>query len=299
MKVGTHMKYRLVVICLCLLFAVSGCQKEESEEYILPLSSQYFLGKLSYDEIKDNNSDTFPYAESVEVDGDFLIIEVTPSQVDNIIENNLKLMEEIETEFLAINDDFSIRWSEDYSTVEFNVNYEGIITDDVMETLGNLSHSYWINSILLTNRILVSKDSDIAITVIYKNADSGHIIAKALFPYETISMTDEDFKLSESQDVLMSSEYLDYFDMQMIVKEVSDDKIIFTPQDNDSFYIDDKALSLCLDSVYAEDVTLPYKVEVGDVYIVRVNGNYALHDDGDDIPDIAPVAIIPEDYYAY
>lgn len=291
------MKYRLVAICLCLSFVVSGCQKEESKEYVLPLSSKYFLGKSSYDEIKDSNSDSFPYAESVEVDGDFLIIEATPSQVDNIIDNNLKLMEEIKTEFLAIDDDFFITWSEDYSTVEFNVNYEGIMTGDVMETLGNLSHSYWINNILLTNRILMSKDSDIAIDTIYKNADSGHIIAKALFPYETISMTDEDIKLSESQDVLMSSEYLDYIDMPMVVKEVSEDKIIFTPQDNDSFYIDDEALSLCLDSIYAEDVTLPYIVEVGDVYIVRVNGYYALHDDGDYIPDIAPVAIIPEAYY--
>ena len=31
--------------------------------------------------------------------------------------------------------------------------------------------------------------------------------------------------------------------------------------------------------------------------IFRLDGSYALHEDGDDIPDIAPVAVIPEKYY--
>ena len=62
-------------------------------------------------------------------------------------------------------------------------------------------------------------------------------------------------------------------------------------------FIYDESLCLCLDSVYAEDVTLPYHIEVGDVFVLRVNGYYAMHEDGDDIPDIAPVAIIPEQYY--
>lgn len=86
--------------------------------------------------------------------------------------------------------------------------------------------------------------------------------------------------------------------MKMTVKEIETDKIIFTPEKNGSFYTNDESLCLCLDSVYADEVNLPYHIEKGDVFVLRVDGTYALHEDGDDIPDIAPAAMIPEKYYA-
>lgn len=53
---------------------------------------------------------------------------------------------------------------------------------------------------------------------------------------------------------------------------------------------------MCLDSVYGEDVFIPYQLSKGDQVYLTLNGNYALHDDGDEIPDIAPMAIIPVQY---
>ena len=39
-----------------------------------------------------------------------------------------------------------------------------------------------------------------------------------------------------------------------------------------------------------------YQLSKGDQVYLTLNGNYALHDDGDEIPDIAPMAIIPVQY---
>ena len=41
---------------------------------------------------------------------------------------------------------------------------------------------------------------------------------------------------------------------------------------------------------------MPYQLSKGDQVYLTLNGNYALHDDGDEIPDIAPMAIIPVQY---
>ena len=296
-----HMRHGIIRICVVLLFILSGCQQEQSSEYILPIGSQYFLGKTSYASVKEHDTDSFnldkTYANEVTIEYDYLIIEANTTQVQNLINNNQKLMEEITQEFEAINDQLSVEWSEDYASVIFDVNSDILFSDNPMEALENTGHTFWINYILQVNRILLTGDSDIAVNVTYQNADSGHILSQGMFPYESLTITQDDWELSNSQDVLLSSEYEGYVDLKMTVKEVDSDKIIFTPQDNDTFYMDDASLCLCLDSVYAEDVTLPYHVEAGDVFVLRVNGYYAMHEDGDDIPDIAPVTIIPEQYY--
>ena len=296
-----HMRHGIIRICVVLLFILSGCQQEPTSKYILPIGSQYFLGKESYVSVKEHDTDYFQldktYANEVMLEDDYLIIEANASQVQNLINNNQKLMEEITQEFEAINDQLSVECSEDYASVIFDVNSDILFSDNPMEALENTGHTFWINYILQVNRILLTGDSDIAVNVTYQNADSGHILSQGMFPYESLTITQDDWELSNSQDVLLSSEYEGYVDLKMTVKEVDSDKIIFTPQDNDTFYMDDASLCLCLDSVYAEDVTLPYHVEAGEVFVLRVNGYYAMHEDGDDIPDIAPVAIIPEQYY--
>lgn len=295
------MKRRLFSIFAILLFVLSGCQKEPTSKHILPIEAQYFLGKESYESVKEHDTDSFSldstYANEVTVEEDCLVLEASNSQIKNLIENNQKIMEEIAQEFEAIKDNYTVEWSEDYSSVTFNVDDEGLFSDNAAKALENMSHTFWISYILQTNSALMNQDCDTTVNVTYKNADSGHILSKGLFPYEEFTITQEDWELSQSQDVMRSVEYDEYIDMKMTVKQVDSDKIIFAPQENDSFYSNDESLCLCLDSVYADDIKLPHQIEEGDVFVLRVDGSYALHEDGDDIPDIAPVALIPEKYY--
>ncbi len=295
------MKRRLFSIFAILLFVLSGCQKESTSKYILPIESQYFLGKESYESVKEHDTDSFSldstYANEVTVEEDSLILEASDSQIKNLIENNQKIMEEIAQEFESIKDSYTVEWSEDYSSVTFNVYDEGLFSDNAAEALENMGHTFWISYILQTNCALMNKNCDTTVNVTYKNAESAYILSKGLFPYEKFTITQEDWELSQNQDVIRSIEYDGYIDMKMTVKQVDSDKIIFAPQEKDSFYSNDESLCLCLDSVYAEDIKLPHQIEEGDVFVLRVDGSYALHEDGDDIPDIAPAAVIPEKYY--
>lgn len=301
MKEINYMKRGFISLCVFLLLALSGCQEEPLSEYILPVQSQQFLGKESYSDINDHESDSFDldskYASKVTVQDEYLILEANDSQIKNLIENNQKIMEEIIQEFDSISDNHSVEWSDDDASVIFNADYECFFPDDPRTALENISHILWINTILQTNRILMTHDCDAAVDVTFKNGDSGHMLSKGLFPYESFTVTQKDWELSENQDVLLSSNYEGYIDMKMTVQEIEEDKIIFTPEDKDSFYSNDESLCLCLDSVYADEVKIPYHIQEGDVFILRVDGTYALHEDGDDILDIAPAAMIPEKYY--
>lgn len=295
------MKRKFVCVFVILFFMISGCQNEPVSEYVLPVESQYFLGKDSYASVKDHDIDDFhldsAYADEVKVEEDCLILEASDSQIKNLIENNRTILKEIAREYESIKDDYSVEWSDDYSSVTFCVDDEGLFPGNMTEALENMNHTFWISTILQTNRALIDQDCDTAVNVTYKNVESGYVLSEGLFPYEPFTITQEDWQLSQSQDVIRSLEYDGYIDMKMTVKEADEDKLIFTPQEKDSFYADDENLCLCLDSVYADEVTLPHSIEEGDVFVVRVDGSYALHEDGDDIPDIAPVAVIPERYY--
>lgn len=190
------MKRRLFSIFAILLFVLSGCQKEPTSKYILPIESQYFLGKESYESVKEHDTDSFSldssYANEVTLEEDCLVLEASDSQIKNLIENNQKIMEEIAQEFEAIKDNYTVEWSEDYSSVTFNVDDEGLFSDNAAKALENMSHTFWISYILQTNSALMNQDCDTTVNVTYKNADSGHILSKGLFPYEEFTITQED-----------------------------------------------------------------------------------------------------------
>lgn len=111
----------------------------------------------------------------------------------------------------------------------------------------------------------------------------------------SIILTDKDWKKSEKEDVNISSKYEGYTRIETTIEEITEDKIIFQPSSEQKLYNDER-LELCLDSVYAEGVYIPYGLTKGDQVSIMVNGKYAFHDDGNDIPDIAPIFIIPSQY---
>ena len=140
------MKRRLFSILAILLFVLSGCQKEPTSKYILPIEAQYFLGKESYESVKEHDTDSFSldstYANEVTVEEDCLVLEASDSQIKNLIENNQKIMEKIAQEFEAIKDNYTVEWSEDYSSVTFNVDDEGLFSDNAAEALENMSQEF-------------------------------------------------------------------------------------------------------------------------------------------------------------
>lgn len=102
------MKRSLVGVFIFILFGLSGCQKEITSEYILPIESKCFLGKESYESVKEYESDSFnldsTYAKETKIEEDCIVLEASDSQIKNLIENNQKIIEEIAQEFEFISD---------------------------------------------------------------------------------------------------------------------------------------------------------------------------------------------------
>ena len=143
---------------------------------------------------------------------------------------------------------------------------------------------------------MTTGDCDSAVEIHIINLDSDYQVAEAIFPYESIQITSQDWLTSQQNDVTDSSKLEGYSRVLATVIEKNDNQIFFKPESTSSDYQKDEKLCLCLDSVYGEDVFMPYQLSKGDQVYLTLNGNYALHDDGDEIPDIAPMAIIPVQY---
>lgn len=148
----------------------------------------------------------------------------------------------------------------------------------------------------MANRILTTKDSDIGIAVTLVNAASGHTLSNAYYPYQAVTFSQEDWETSQQQDVVTPSARKSYSTLSATVDAIDEQRIIFSLAQARTLYPQDATVELCLDSVYADDVYIPYQLQKEDALVLEVDGRYALHEDGDAIPDIAPISIIPKRY---
>ena len=300
---------KISIIILTFLIILCGCSSNDKEEKIDDVKEyrfadyySWFLGKEYYEDLmsyQSSDDQTIEigkeYGEKAYLDGEYLIVEASDQQKNALVAQNDKLLQQAIDEFSSIEKGLDVKVSDDYKTLSINMNKNGI--QDVFS--GN-AYDTGINilgiiSLVNANRVLQTGDSNACVEVVMQNLNSGNIVSKALFPYESIILTDKDWKKSEKEAVNISSKYEGYTRIETTIEEITEDKIIFQPSSEQKLYNDER-LELCLDSVYAEGVYIPYGLTKGDQVSIMVNGKYALHDDGNDIPDIAPIFIIPSQY---
>lgn len=313
------MKFRKILLCLLAALTLTACQNQETEqpreseavedlepvqEYVLNADSKWFLGKPTYEQVLEDikSGNYIPletpneyYTEAV-IEGNIIHLKVTEKQKEKLLANNEKLARDAEAVFKQLSEKNSVEWNEDFSKVTYHIDYEKILTDSMVKSAVNMEDVVMINVIMYINRKLTTGVSGDVIDTTVINAESGYVLANALMPYEPISISYEDYELSKTQDVAESWVYNGYTEIKMEVKAVDEQKIIFTPLERDKLYTEDESLCLCLDSVYAQDVTVPSDLKEGDIVLLRLDGTYAMHNDGDDIPDIAPLTMVPLKY---
>ena len=290
----------LLVLCMVICFCSCTAQKENDlKEY--RLRAYWFIGQENYEDIftyvtsddEEQLSIDKKYGADIYEEGDSLVITADEEQKNALIEKNRSLIEQASEEFRAGEPLCRTEYEEDYSQITFFINAEES-REDIFKRLG---HAFSIMCMVMTNRVLVTGDSDTCIKVTVKNAESGYTAAKSLWPYEQLNITDNDLEESHNHDVKISSKLKDYNILKATVVEKTDDKIILEPDNGSEMYADDSKLAICLDSVYAEDLTFPHEINIGDRFVLYTDGKYALHDDGDDIPDISAAAVIPDRYF--
>ncbi len=298
-----YRKILSIALIVCIIAAFCSCTRQDEndiKEY--RLRAYWFIGQEYYEDLityvtsgdEEKISISKDYAADIYKEGEYLLIKADEEQKKALIEQNVKLIEQASEEFTAGDQSYRVEYSEDYSRLTFYINAE----ETVENLFKKLGHTFGIMCMVMTNRVLVTGDGDTCIYVTVVNDESGHTVAKSLWPYEQLNITDYDLEESLQKDVEKSSELEDYDILKATVVEKTDDKIIFEPDNGSEMYEDDKELAVCLDSVYAEDLTFPYEINIGDRFVFYTDGKYALHDDGDDIPDISAAAIIPDRYFS-
>ena len=296
---------KISIIALTFLIILCGCSSKDKEEKIDEVKEyrfasyySWFLGKEYYEDLmsyQSSDNQTIDigkeYGEKAYLDGEYLIVEASEQQKNALIAQNDKLLQQAIDEFSSIEKGFDVNVGDDYKTLSILMNQKSmqdVFSDDTFDTGINI---LGIINLINANRVLQTGDSNACVEVTIQNLNSGNIVSKA----ESISLTDKDWEKSETEDVMISSKYEEYTRIEATIEEITEEKIIFQPSSEQQLY-DDERLELCLDSVYAEDVYIPYGLTKGDKVSLMVNGMYAIHDDGNDIPDLAPISIIPLQY---
>ena len=290
---------RMVLVGLVLLL-VSACQTSQ------PLTEYRFGGYFAWvaknvlnidigQDIDPQEIDPI-YGQSIQVDQKTCLLRASDTQRDALVARNEEVSAQIEAELKAKLDHFSSQVSADYK--EATLYLPSNLFADPEYTLRITGDLYSLIGIWQTNRVLITADDNECIQVKLVNAQSGYQISQACFPYESISCDEKDMQTSEKQDVFVSSKLTDYAYVEMTIEDCNEQMIVLVPSANEQgYYAEDERLAICLDSVYAEDLYLPFDLKKGDQVVVQVNGKYAIHDDKDDIADIAPLCLIPLDYF--
>lgn len=300
-------KIKPIFFALTICISLCGCQsKPETKEYRFAGYYQWFLGQPEYQDIftaQENDAYTIDkaYGEEAYQEGDYLILHATDEQRDALIKQNETIFQEALNASSFLTTD-SITIDDQYETITISLDdhlAQQLVSSDAFLSSGQFNFGKDLLAILnitLANHVLLCGDSDIGIQVTIQNQESDHIAAQAYYPYQSVSITQTDWETSRQQDVKRSSETEGYQFIKATIQSIDEQRIIFALAEDRPFYEEEPVVELCFDSVYADDLYLPYQLEKGDCVFLEADGLVALHEDDDDIPDIAPLAIIPEKY---
>ncbi|MEF2783085.1 MAG: hypothetical protein U0N20_08330, partial [Clostridium sp.] len=245
---------KISIIALTFLIILCGCSSKDKEEKIDEVKEyrfasyySWFLGKEYYEDLmsyQSSDNQTIDigkeYGEKAYLDGEYLIVEASEQQKNALIAQNDKLLQQAIDEFSSIEKGFDVNVGDDYKTLSILMNQKSmqdVFSDDTFDTGINI---LGIINLINANRVLQTGDSNACVEVTIQNLNSGNIVSKALFPYESISLTDKDWEKSETEDVMISSKYEEYTRIEATIEEITEEKIIFQPSSEQQLYDDER-----------------------------------------------------------
>ena len=139
-----------------------------------------------------------------------------------------------------------------------------------------MSTSYFVDyarleTMCYVTRMFYTKDKDVTIKSIYKNYDTGYLLSSHNTPYGRMAFTEEDWDKSETEDVTVSSRFVDDISFSGTLESMSDPYVYIIPDDPsvfDEYVTGDTPIEKVVLSY--EDVFIGYKSEPGDRFNVRV-----------------------------
>lgn len=319
------MKIRIVLLCLLVITTLFGCRKAPAElpsdpagpsaqapfaadtaAYRLPISSQWFIGIDSYEEMSahlDAQESPLPNLApafgTAQIEDDCVLLQVNEEQKQAVMDAAVRLLPQCCQVYNAVSPGNYVEWSSDFSALTYGFDYSVLLNPDhTIGMLWDLSTSTIINAIVQCNRILLTGDCDAPIAVNYKNPETGYLLASSLFPYEPLSMSDADWRRSAAEDVLVPAGKENEKYIKMELRELLSDRIVFAPLETDSYFSDEALVAISRLNDGKDALCIPSRFEPGDVFYLRVDGTYEDMEDDSPIPLIRFSGMIPERYFS-
>ena len=180
------------------LFLIS-CAGQEVHEYRLPAYANRILTMDVYDDIFFMEDETWEiddrYGESMDQEGDVLILSASDQQRDALVDKNESLLEQSKKQLKALDPAYDLKWDQDAG--ELTLTIDAAYIDD----WAHGADLFTTVVIAWINQMLICDDPDVPIDVKVINASSGHVLSHALFPYQELSISNQDLQTSETKDV--------------------------------------------------------------------------------------------------
>jgi len=185
----------LILICVVLLCVIVAFIKnmkevnteEKSETKIITIPASYF--EFINSEAEDAAKGYADYCESSKLDNGNVVIEVTDTQREYLINTNREFIEGILNDFYAANDKYSCDMSESYNYITF-------IYDENIDSFLQGRVLAGITSMHVLNGILETENSDWNLKITVKNCHTGNVVAEGILPEEGLKFNVEEWKQS-------------------------------------------------------------------------------------------------------
>lgn len=171
-----------------LILCSGGCSREpaafkELTEIIIPASYLQFVGA----DAEDTAESYQEYCADAEVRDTDVVLEVTDSQKDDIIQMNQEFIDRTLDEFKDENPEYSYELAEDYSGIVYAY-------DENIDSLVQAQLLMGVTSMYALNGIIENNTVDWSIEIIIENCHTGKIVAHGELPEDTVTFGESEWR---------------------------------------------------------------------------------------------------------
>ena len=278
-----------IIICFCVLFvfllSCVSCDKSDndynSDEYTTFGIPEVFSIQICFDSegatdifVNENysseDSETWElkpeYGAKYEISetGGVIYFTANEEQCNNMLEVTKKSLENAKKRLMEGGEIDDVEWNDDYSSLTIYVSKDKVKSSYLYDYAR-------LETMCYAARFFYAEDKDAAIKCTFKNTDTGHVITNFTVPYERMTILDEDWEESKTEDVTIPFEYTDNISFSGTLDSMSNPYIYFIPDDPsifDEYVTGDDSIEKVVISY--DDVFIGYKCKQGDRFNVRI-----------------------------
>ena len=178
------------LLILILVLCSGGCSGELADteqltEIVIPASYLQFVGA----DAEDTAESYREYCTDSEVRDMDVVLEVTDSQKDDIMQMNQDFIDKTLDEFMDGNPEYSYELADDYSSIVYSY-------DDKIDASLQAQLLLGVTSMYALNGIIENNTSEWSVEIAIENCYTGKTVAHGILPEDTVSFGESEWRES-------------------------------------------------------------------------------------------------------